>query len=116
MKQLHTIHEFCKKAIVSSIEEYTDLLKRLWKNAESFRLGFITEREADSMAMDFIADYVVENFQFNSDVKTPIADIFYDIYKVFICSYSNMELHCQNLDESDMDSTLCGIVRDYFNF
>ena len=116
MKQLHTIHEFCKNAIIRSIEEYTDLLKRLWYNAENFRLGLITEREADSMAMDFIQNYMVENFQFISDVKNPIADIFYDIYKVFILSYSNMELHCHNTDESEAGAVLCEVVRNYFNF
>ena len=116
MKKLHTINEFCMMAIVRNIDEYTDLLKNMYGNVENLSLGLISEREADSMVMALISDYVTENFQFISEVINPIADIFYDIYKVFVRGYKGMEIHCQNLNESDMDSTLCGIVRDYFHF
>lgn len=116
MKQLHTFYEFCRMAIVGNIDEYTDLLKRLWENVENLSIGFISEREADSNAMALISDYVTKNFLLTIDFINPIADIFYDIYKVFVRGYKGMELHCQNLNESDMDSTLCGMVRDYFHF
>lgn len=116
MKKVHSLYEFCGRTIVDHIEEHLDLLKNLFNAAEARNLDLRSAREADKEAMREIDSYVLEHFDFVSDVLYIVKDIFYDIYGVFVSGYTSMELHCQNLDESDMDSTLCGIVRDYFNF
>ena len=116
MKQEISLYEFCGIVLVDRIEEHTDLLKTLFKNAESYNLDFMTAREADTHAIYEIDLYASVHFGFSGEALNAIRDIFYDIYRTFVSAYISMELHCHNLEESDMDSTLCGIVRDYFHF
>ena len=98
------------------IEERPDLLKKLFTFAESYNLHYISAWEADKGAICEIDSYVSGMYIVRGEVRDAMKDIFYNIYKYFVSAYSSMELHCQNLDESDMDSTLCGMVRDYFHF
>ena len=116
MEQKISLLIFCGRAIVEHIEEHTDLLKKLFCVAEGRNLGLWTDEYLNKGVMDEIDSYVSAHFDFYGDANEAIRSIFFDIYKVFVCNYTSMEIHCQNLDESDMDSTLCGIVRDYFHF
>ena len=116
MEQKISLLTFCRRAIVDHIEDYTDLLKTLFKYALGRNLGLGYDEYFNKCVMDEIDSYVSAHFDFYGDANEAIRSIFYDIYKVFVSGYESMELHNINLDESDMDSTLCGIVRDYFHF
>lgn len=116
MEQEISLLTFCRRAIVDHIEDYTDLLKKLFCVAVGRNLGFWSDDFLNKGVMDEIDSYVSDHFDFNGEANEAIKNIFFDIYKVFVCGYEGMKLHGQNLDESDMDSTLCGIVRDYFHF
>ena len=116
MEQKISLLTFCGRAIVDHIEDYTDLLKTLFSVAEGRNLGLWSDEYLNKGVMDEIDSYVSSHFDFYGDANEAIRSIFFDIYKVFVSGYESMELHNLNLDESDMDSTLCGIVRDYFHF
>ena len=116
MEQKISLLTFCRRAIVDHIEDYTDLLKTLFSVAVGRNLGLWPDEYLNKGVMDEIDSYVSAHFDFYGDANEAIRSIFFDIYKVFVSNYSIMEQYCTNLDESDKDSTLCRIVRDYFHF
>lgn len=116
MEQKISLLTFCRRAIVDHVEEHMDLLKTLFRVVVGRNLGFWSDDFLNKGVMDEIDSYVSDHFDFNGEANEAIKNIFFDIYKVFVCGYEGMKLYCTNLDESDVEFMLCEKVRDYFHF
>lgn len=116
MEQKISLLTFCGRAIVDHIEDYTDLLKTLFRVAEGRNLGLWSDEYLNKGVMDEIDSYVSAYFDFYGDANEAIRSIFFDIYKAFVSAYSIMKFYCTNLDESDAEFMLCEKIRDLFHF
>ena len=105
-----TFQQFCEIAVVSTIENHIDFLKKLFEIAENAELGFIHDREADLFADEAICKYVQSEYDFEGDVIAGLCNTFYQIYKLYRKYYDHPML--QNLDGSDMADFCLDIVRN----